>query len=136
MVQICLEYGFCEDAIVGLATFGYSVVSSYDQISRCIDIEAYLTFLLCAPKQFIFTDDIPLASQLEKLSESLIRESPNKHILRSRLWLELVTTLRFIKEPWHNVTGELTCLNLDLSVKAYPSTPSFTRFHSTNPRDM
>jgi len=77
MVQLTMEYGFCDDSIVGLATAGYSV--------------------------FNYTDDIQLASQMGKLSESLIEESPKKHVLRSRLCNELVSLLKSIAEPIHSV---------------------------------
>mmetsp|Transcript_35428 Transcript_35428/g.62191 ORF Transcript_35428/g.62191 Transcript_35428/m.62191 type:complete len:395 (-) Transcript_35428:148-1332(-) len=77
MVRLTMEYGFCDDSIVGLATAGLSV--------------------------FHFTDDIQLASHIGKVSESLVEESPKKHVLRSRLCKELMTGLRMITEPCHSV---------------------------------
>lgn len=77
MVRLTLQYGFCDDSIVGLASAGYSV--------------------------FLFAEDIQLASHIGKVSESLVEESPNKHALRSRLCKELVGTLKLITEPCHSV---------------------------------
>jgi len=77
MVKLTLQYGFCDDSIVGYATAGYSM--------------------------FLFTENVRLASHIGKVSEFLVEESPNKHALRSRLCIELVVTLKSITEPWHSV---------------------------------
>jgi len=71
MVEITLVYGFCDDSIVGFATAGYS--------------------------EFIFTENLQLASHIRKVTESLVEESPNKHALRARLCVEMATSM--LTEP-------------------------------------
>jgi len=51
----------------------------------------------------MFTEDVPLATHIGKVSESLVEESPKKNILRSRLSFELLSTLRMMREQWHSV---------------------------------
>merc|ERR1719157_533873 len=73
MVKLTFEFGFCDDSIVGLATAGQSLV--------------------------LFAEDIQLASHLGKVSESLMVEIPNRHMLRCRLCNELVTSVKLYTEP-------------------------------------
>jgi len=75
MVKLTMEYGFCADSIVGLATAGYSI--------------------------FLYTEEIQLAKNIRKVSESLVEESPKKHLLKSRLCNELFVTLKMSTEPMH-----------------------------------
>jgi len=49
--------------------------------------------------QFHYTDDIQLAQHICKVSESLVEESPKRHLLRSRLCKELTSVLNVIVEP-------------------------------------
>jgi predicted ATPase len=83
MIRLTLEYGFCDDSIVGFALAGYSM--------------------------FVFTEEIQLAWKLGRVSESLVEENPKRHALRSRLCNEL-TTLKSIKEPWQSVQALLPSL--------------------------
>jgi len=84
MVELSMEYGFCADSIVGLTTAGYSI--------------------------FMFTEDIQLASTIGKVCETLVNESPMKHVLKSRLCNELYATLKMLSEPWQSVHGYLADL--------------------------
>ncbi|KAL7543135.1 hypothetical protein ACHAXR_012438 [Thalassiosira sp. AJA248-18] len=79
MVKLMMEYGMCNDGIVGLVTAGYSL--------------------------FLFTEDIPLASTIGRVSELLVDASPERHVLRSRVCNELYTTLKMIEQPWHAVVA-------------------------------
>lgn len=81
MVKLTMEFGFCEDSIVGLATVALSV--------------------------FHITDDVQLASHLGEVCESLIEESPRKHLLRARLCHELATSLKVINEPVQSTIARL-----------------------------
>ena len=68
---------YCFQWTKGLATAGYSI--------------------------FYFTEDYELASNIGKVSESLVEKSSNKHALRSRLGNELIGTLKMLYEPLHSV---------------------------------
>ena len=57
--------------------------------------------------KFSFTDDIELGYRVGKVGESLIEESPNRHALRSRLCLELDSTLKALVEPAQSVVAIL-----------------------------
>ncbi|KAL9184820.1 hypothetical protein ACHAXT_002597 [Thalassiosira profunda] len=80
MLMLTLQHGLCADGIVGLAIAGYST--------------------------FLFADDVPLALQIGRVCEALIAESPQKHLLRSRLCNELWGTLKLLREPVQAVTAE------------------------------
>jgi len=79
MVRITIEYGFCDDSIVGLVTAGFSL--------------------------FSFTDDIQLGYRIGKVGESFIEESPNRHALWSRLCFELDGNLKAMVEPMQSAVG-------------------------------
>ena len=77
MVRLTIEYGYCEDSLIGLATAGFAL--------------------------FLFTDNIQLATHIGKVSELLVEESPNRNTLRSRLANELIGTLQILQSPFHSV---------------------------------
>ncbi|KAL9184818.1 hypothetical protein ACHAXT_002595 [Thalassiosira profunda] len=81
MLKLTLQHGLCADGIVGLAIAGFSM--------------------------FLFTDDVLLALQTGRVCEALIAESPQKHLLRSRLCNELWGALKMLREPVQAVTLEL-----------------------------
>ncbi|KAL9184830.1 hypothetical protein ACHAXT_002607 [Thalassiosira profunda] len=78
MVSITLSHGFCEDSIVGLVSAGCST--------------------------FLFTDNTQLAFRMGNLGETLINESPQKHMLRARLWRPC-STLKTMSEPFAKVVA-------------------------------
>ncbi|KAL9178272.1 hypothetical protein ACHAXT_001700 [Thalassiosira profunda] len=82
MLKLTLQHGLCADGIVGLALAGHSMV------------------------RFLFTDDVLLALQTGRICEALIAESPQKHLLRSRLCNELWGVLKMIQQPMQAVTAE------------------------------
>ena len=77
MVQITMKYGYCDHSIVGFIMAGYGV--------------------------FSFTDDTKqLGHQIGKLGECLIKDSPNKHALQSRLSPVLEGYLKLMHEPFQS----------------------------------
>ncbi|KAL9184861.1 hypothetical protein ACHAXT_002638 [Thalassiosira profunda] len=81
MLKLTLQYGFCDDSIVALASAGYSVLLFGD------------------------SSQTQLAINLGKVSERLIAESPRKHALQTRLCHELMWTLRTMTEPMQSVVA-------------------------------
>lgn len=59
MIQITLEYGFCEDTISSVAYASYAI--------------------------FHYGEDIEMATRLTRIAESLISGHPNEHALRAKL---------------------------------------------------
>lgn len=73
MVRLTIEYGFCDDSIIGFVTAGHSL--------------------------FNFTDAEQLGYRISKVGDALIEENSNRHALRSRLCFELDGTLKYLFEP-------------------------------------
>ena len=67
----------------------------------------FLTPCVLSCLKFLFTEEIQLAFDIGKVCETLVEESPKKHILRSRLCDELFFTLKVAKEPCQSVTALL-----------------------------
>ena len=88
MVKLTIDYGFCNDSIVGLATAGHSFVSVCLRFELRVSFVACvrpISLLCCVSSQILFAEDIELACHVGTVGQTLIDESPDRHMLRSRL---------------------------------------------------
>ena len=102
MVSMTLEYGLCDESIIGLVVTGLSLVSILS-IMWCVifyDVKVSpLRYIFVCILQFRFTEHVHLGYRIGKIGEALIEENSMKHLLWSQITLELGTLKMAIEPP-------------------------------------